>query len=51
MKEVRNPENRLICRFNEVTGAIEILEKGWVTYIFLKPDMAIEIFHRQKEAS
>ena len=51
MKEVRNPADRLVCRVNEITGAIEILEKGWVTFIQLKPNMVVEISHRPKEVA
>lgn len=50
MKEIRNPENRLVCRVNEDTGNIEILEKGWVTSIRIKPGIKVEISHRQKDA-
>jgi len=50
VKEIRNPANRLICRINEVTGNIEILEKGWVTSIQIKPGTKVEVSHRQKDA-
>jgi len=38
MKDIRNPDGRLICRIDDNSSTIEILEKGWVTLIQLKGD-------------
>lgn len=49
MKEIRNPENRLIFCFDEKTGVIEILEKSWITQVKLLPTGKIKINHQKKQ--
>lgn len=45
MKEVRNPDGRLVCCIDEITGKIEILEKGWITVIQYTRDGAFKVRH------
>jgi hypothetical protein len=45
MQEVRNPDKRLVCNIDEKTGAVEILEKGWITKIIRNADGTIKITH------
>jgi len=53
MTGIRNPADRLVCRINEITGAIEILIKDWVTSIYIKPDeeQGIEVSHHRKNVA
>ncbi len=48
MKEIRNPDGRLVCRINETTGSIEILEKNWITLIDPNKNSLISISHFSK---
>lgn len=48
MKEVRNPDGRLVCCINEIIGRIEILEKGWITVIQYNHDGNMDIMHFRK---
>jgi len=51
MREIRNPENRLMYCVDEKSKAVERLEKGWITPIEFKPDGTFEITHRKKPTS
>lgn len=51
LKEIRNPDDRLVCRVDEHSGNIEILAKGWLTQIVRKPDGTVEITHHKKPAA
>jgi len=51
MREIRNPENRLMYCVDEKAKAVERLEKGWITRIEFKPDGTFEITHRKKPTS
>jgi len=33
MKELRNPNDRLFCCNNAITGCNEIMERGWMTVL------------------
>ena len=33
MREIRNKDGRLVCKINDTTGAIQIINKGCVTLI------------------
>lgn len=48
MTEIRNPDNRLVCRIDEGTGKIEILEKGWVTTIHHNPGDSVKVTYQPK---
>jgi len=50
MKEIRNPDNRLVYCIDEESKAIERLEKGWITRIEFKSDGTYEVMH-YKQAS
>lgn len=48
MREIRNPENRLVYCIDEKTKVVERLEKGWITKIEFKADGTVEITHHKK---
>lgn len=50
MKEIRNPDGRLVCQINEIDGSIEILVKGWITLIRFNHG-SIRIKHSGKPAT
>lgn len=49
MKEIRNPDNRLVFCLDEKTNTFERLEKGWVTRIRLLPGGESKITHYKNQ--
>jgi hypothetical protein len=49
MKEIRNPDRRLICCLDERAGTVEILEKGWLTRIVYRQDHTMWTEHIRRE--
>ena len=47
MKDIRNIDGKLVCRFDEDECAIEIVNKGCITIIRLNPDDMPEIIHEK----
>lgn len=51
MKEIRNPDNRLVYCVDEEAKAIERLEKGWITRIEFKYDGTVKVTHQKQTAA
>jgi len=51
LREIRNPDRRLICRIGETSDGIivEIQIKGIITTITLTPEGKVRITHTRKQ--
>ena len=45
LEEVRNPDGRLVCKYDPITEAVERKEKGWITRIIPVPNDIPRIIH------
>jgi len=50
MREIRNTDDRLVCRVDESTGAVEIRLRECVTVIMRTPTGEIKIVNTKKTA-
>jgi hypothetical protein len=45
MRDIRNPDRRLVCRIYEDGKIVEIRLKEWITRIVHHPDGSVEVLH------
>lgn len=50
MREVRNPDGRLVAKLDEQTDTIIIRQKGCDTHIIRKSDGSYEVIHSKEAA-
>ena len=50
MQEIRNADNKLVCRIDKVSKTVEIVLKGCVTRIRFTDDGNVEIINTERAA-
>jgi hypothetical protein len=49
MEQILNLEGKLVCRLDRKKGIVEIVRRGYITSILLKPDGKSEVINSKKQ--